>query len=101
MPQLLKNFAILTALPGKADELHALIDGMIAPSRAEPGNLRYDFWADPADPGRFVLDELYVDSAALEAHRATVHFQAYLERIGTLAERTALVLDPLDVAWRP
>jgi quinol monooxygenase YgiN len=69
---------------------------MLAPSRGEAGNLRYDLWRDQADPNRFVLDELYRDDAALAAHRATAHFQDYLARINTLAERTALALDPID-----
>lgn len=92
-----KIVAILTAKPGKAGELKALLDSMLAPSRAEPGNLRYDLWRDPAEADRFVLDELYVDAAAVEAHRATPHFQRYLSLINTLAERSALVLDPVQV----
>ena len=92
-----KIVAILTARPGKADDLQALLSGMLAPSRAEPGNLRYDLWRDQADPVRFVLDELYTDNAAIAAHRATPHFQDYLARIGDLAERTALVLDAVEV----
>lgn len=92
-----KIVAILTARPGKADDLQALLSGMLAPSRAEPGNLRYDLWRDQADASRFVLDELYADNAAIAAHRATPHFQDYLARIGDLAERTALVLDAVEV----
>jgi quinol monooxygenase YgiN len=71
---------------------------MLAPSRAEPGNLRYDLWRDPAEPGRFVLDELYRDADAIAAHKATPHFQSYLSRINDLAERTAWVLAPVGVA---
>lgn len=93
-----KVTAVLTARPGKAAELRALLESLIAPSRAEPGNLRYDLWADPADPNRFVLDELYVDGAANTAHRATSHFQHYLSKINDLADRSALTLAPLDVA---
>ncbi len=92
-----KIVAILTARPGMADALMALLDGMLAPSRAEAGNLRYDLWRDQADPNRFVLDELYRDSEAIAAHRASPHFQDYLARINTLAERTAVVLDPVAV----
>ncbi len=93
-----KVVAVLTARPGKAEELKALVLGLIAPSRAEPGNLRYDLWQDPAQPDSFVLDELYADSAATAAHRASPYFQNYLSRINDLATRTALVLDPVEVA---
>ena len=71
---------------------------MVSPSRAEQGNLQYNLWRDKADLGRFVLDERYLDNAAVAAHRATPHFKNYLSKINDLAERTALVLDPLEVA---
>lgn len=96
MTHAVKVVAVLTARPGAADRLRALLDGMLAPSRAEPGNLRYDLWQDQGEPGRFFLDELYADPDAVAAHRATPHFQAYLAAINDLAERTAFVLDPVS-----
>ncbi|NBW12438.1 MAG: antibiotic biosynthesis monooxygenase [Caulobacteraceae bacterium] len=98
MTETAKIVAVLTARPGKAGELEALLNSMLVPSRAEAGNLRYDLWRDPAEPGRFVLDELYADADAIAAHRATPHFQTYLSRINDLAERTAWVLSPVAVA---
>ena len=70
-----KIMAMLRARPGRTDDLAALLDGMLGPSRAEPGNLRYDLWRDRDDPDVFALDELYVDANAVTAHRATPHFQ--------------------------
>ncbi len=93
-----KITAILTAKPGRTEELKALLFSLVAPARAEPGNLRWDIWQDQAGPGRFLLDELYVDNAAVAAHRDTPHFKAYLAIINDLADRTALVLDPAQVA---
>ncbi|MBB4841293.1 quinol monooxygenase YgiN [Sphingomonas kyeonggiensis] len=93
-----KTVAVLTARPGKAEALRALLGGLIEPSRAEPGNLRYDLWCDPAAPGRFVLDELYIDHAAIDAHRSTPHFQHYLAHIADLADRSAWTMDAVDVA---
>jgi len=98
MPDHVKIVAILTARPGRAAELRSLLDGMIIPSRAEPGNLRYDLWQDQTDPARFVLDELYVDRDAVVAHRASPHFQNYASVIADLAERTAVTLHPASVA---
>lgn len=97
MTNTVKIVAVLTAKPGKETALQALLDGMLAPSRAEPGNLRYDIWQDQADPTRFVLDELYRDMDSIASHRQTAHFQDYLARIGDLADRTALVLNPVQV----
>lgn len=93
-----KIVAILTARPGKEQALKALLEGMLAPSRAEPGNLRWDIWQDSAEPTSFLLDELYRDHAAVAFHRETPHFRHYVSRINELADRTALVLDPVQVA---
>jgi quinol monooxygenase YgiN len=93
-----KIVAILTAKAGREGELETLLRGMTSPSRAESGNLRYDLWQDVDSPGRFVLDELYKDKNAVASHRVTLHFQNYLSRINDLAERTAVVVHPVDVA---
>ena len=93
-----KIVAILAARPGKAEDLKALLFGMASACRAEPGNLRWDVWQDQADAGRFVLDELFTGNAAVAAHRETPHFKTYLGQINDLAERTAIVLDPAEVA---
>ena len=92
-----KVMAVLTARPGKAGALRTLLDTLVLPSRSEPGNLRYDLWADKATPGRFILDELYADAAAAEAHHASAHFQVYLSKIEDLAERAVFDLHAIAV----
>lgn len=94
----MKIMAILVARPGRTDALRELLFGMAPACRAEPGNLRWDVWRDPAEPACFVLDELYIDAAAVAAHRETPHFKAYLAHINDLAERTSLLLEPAAVA---
>lgn len=93
-----KITAILIAKPGKAAELETLMRGMVAPCRAEAGNLRWDIWQDKDNPARFVLDELYTDDAAVQAHRSTPHFLSYAAKVGDLADRTPIVSRALDVA---
>ena len=92
-----KITAIRTAHPGKAAELRALLVGMAPLCRAEPGNLRWDVWRDRAHGERYVLDELYLDGAAVEAHRRTPHYQDYLAKMPELADRTAWVLETVEV----
>jgi len=91
-----KITAILTAHPGKAVDLQALLVGMAPLCRAEPGNLRWDIWQDRAHGERFVLDELYLDGAAVEEHRETPHYRDYLAKVPELADRTAYVLEAVD-----
>jgi quinol monooxygenase YgiN len=97
MPSPTKITAILTARPGKAEELKALLVGMAPHCRAEPGNLRWDIWQDQYQSDCYVLDELYVDDDAVAMHRETPHYRDYLARIPELADRTALVLRPITV----
>lgn len=93
-----KIMATLLARPGKAEELEALLFCMAPYCRMEPGNLRWDVWRDQAKADRYVLDELYIDNAAVAAHRETPYFKNYLSSIHDLAERSAFVLDPALVA---
>jgi quinol monooxygenase YgiN len=98
MSKPVKIMAVLAARPGKTDELEALLAGMVGPSRAESGTIRWDIWRDQSNADIFVLDELYTDNAAVAAHRETPHFRNYFAVINDLAERKALVLDPVRIA---
>lgn len=93
-----KITASLTAFPGKADDLHALLLAMAPQCREEPGNLRWDIWRDASNPERYVLDELYRDSDAADAHRRTAHYKDYLARVPDIAERSALILEAVAVS---
>jgi quinol monooxygenase YgiN len=97
MSILVKTVGILTARQGKGDDLKALLLGMTVACRSEPGNLRWDVWQDQADVGRFVLDELYKDAAAVSAHRKTAHFMNYASRVEDLAERAVFLLNSVDI----
>src|SRR5262245_11028830 len=97
MPTLVKITALLTALPGHDEELAKLLLGMVPLCRAESGNLRWDVWRDQTRSDRYVIDELYLDDAAVAQRRDTAHYKNYLRRIDELAERTALVLSPVAV----
>lgn len=85
------------AREGKADQVAEALRNMVAPTRAEPGNLEYQAFRDPADPSLFVLFERYADAGAFEAHRATPHFAAYLTGVvlPALDDRVRLDLVPL------
>jgi (4S)-4-hydroxy-5-phosphonooxypentane-2,3-dione isomerase len=43
----------------------------------EPGCLRFDVSQKEDDPTAWLFYEMYKDSAAFEAHRASAHFAAY------------------------
>src|ERR1043166_3195758 len=66
------------------DALHSEAD--------EPGCLRFNVLQDTQDPNAYIFYEVYKDQAAVEAHRATPHFAAWMaasaECLDGPAERT-------------
>ncbi|MEV0053505.1 putative quinol monooxygenase [Saccharopolyspora sp. NPDC050389] len=82
-----------------ADQLQKLLEGMVAPTRAEAGCHFYNLFATQTDDTQFVLLECYEDSSALEAHRASAHYKNYRAQLPDLLAKPidVTVLAPVDV----
>ena len=50
----------------------------------EPGIARFDVVQQAGDPSRFVLVEAYRDTEAPARHKATVHYQAWAEKVADM-----------------
>ena len=72
-----KVIAFVSVRPGQEDAFVAAASICIAASRAEPGVLHYDLWREVDGERRFVFNELYIDDAAVQAHRSSDHFKAF------------------------
>lgn len=66
--------AKFVARQGMENELRALLEGMLIPTRAEPGCISYDLW-ESNSKGHFYLWETWKSQSALDQHVATPHFQ--------------------------
>ena len=53
------------------------------PRREEPGCLRFDLLRDSSNLNKFYFYEVYVDTAAVDNHKATPHFKARTPRSHT------------------
>ncbi|HEX5398288.1 MAG TPA: antibiotic biosynthesis monooxygenase [Verrucomicrobiae bacterium] len=53
-------------------------------SRREPGVLRFDFLEQQDDPTRFVLVEVYRDTDAAAAHKATPHYPVWRDAVAPM-----------------
>ena len=62
---------------GKEHETARVFSILQAESRKEPGCVMYVVHRGHEDRSRFFVYEQYKDQAALDAHRATPHFQQY------------------------
>jgi quinol monooxygenase YgiN len=63
--------------PSAHDEIAEILRKLTAASREEPGCVSYIPHFVEGDSATVVIYEQYVDSAALEHHRNTPHFQQY------------------------
>lgn len=79
--------AILKAKPGEEAALEAAFLALRAEVRKnEPGNVFYDLYKTPKEPGTYYIMEQYTDETAAEAHGKSAHFKAGAPKLGaTLA----------------
>jgi len=76
-----------TFAPENADAIEAIFLELQAASRKEAGVAAFEIGRSAEKPGVFALWEVYRDDAALEAHKATDHYQRLVVgRIRTLAK---------------
>src|SRR5271169_788939 len=78
------------ARKGKEDQLRALLQGMLTPTRAEPGCRLYELYESDSR-GRFYFYEEWESQTALDQHVATPHFMHLEQGIGEL------VAEPFEV----
>jgi quinol monooxygenase YgiN len=93
-------FASFTPKPEALATVEQMLGSMVTATRQEPGNLEYDLYRSTSEPTTLHIFEVYTDSAALDAHRASDHYKAYRAKITDyLAEPIGVkVLQGIDVA---
>jgi quinol monooxygenase YgiN len=87
--------------PDVADQWLARVAPCTAATRAEPGNLFFE-WSRSVDrPNQFVLLEAFRDRAAGEAHVHSAHFQAAMGWMPNVVAATAEILhvEALGDGW--
>jgi quinol monooxygenase YgiN len=72
MPEL-NVVAVLTAKPGSEQIVREALEGLVAPTSAEPGNLSYALYASAIDPTVFITIEKWAGQDELNAHMGTPH----------------------------
>ena len=82
--------ARFVAHEGSDNQLKALLQGMLVPTRSESGCESYELYESDSK-GRFYLNETWESQAALDRHMATPHFKR-LKQTGA-----ELVKEPFEV----
>jgi quinol monooxygenase YgiN len=78
-----KMISMIAKLPVKEDKVEeaiAAIKEFMVQVAKEEGTLSYTLNRDPKNPNTLVFMERYKDKAALDAHMASPHFQAFLAK---------------------
>jgi quinol monooxygenase YgiN len=78
----------LRARPETFEALKAACVAHSQRSRTEPGCLSHNVHTDAEDPLRLFFFELWVDRAALDAHFADAHANAFMTTARALSEKT-------------
>jgi quinol monooxygenase YgiN len=58
-----------------ADEWPSLIEDFVSSTRAEPGNISFDWYRNADDPNLWVAIEIFRDAEAGRAHTESDHFK--------------------------
>jgi quinol monooxygenase YgiN len=70
---------------GREDQLRELLQGMLAPTRAESGCKLYELYESDSK-GRFYFYEIWESQAALNQHAASSHFKHLEQSVGELVQ---------------
>jgi quinol monooxygenase YgiN len=89
------------ARPETLDEVRRLLLGLIEPSRAEPGCLKYELLQNASDPTDFTFVETFVSEAALEVHAAAPYIAGLQPRMKELVARPSEVFRYRAIAADP
>lgn len=82
-----------TVRPERADDWLSLVGPFTEATRAEPGNLFFDWSRSVDDPNRFTLLEAFADEAAGAAHVQSEHFTAGLAAMADAIAETPEIIN--------
>lgn len=77
---LLTAITFIRGPEGSEQELLNELLSTTAPTRAEPGNVRYDLYQSPTNPNYFLRFEVWRNPQALEDHKTSPYLKASFER---------------------
>lgn len=85
MEDTLHLLAVIRTRPDQVDQMRSLLEGLIPPTRREPGCIRYSLMQDREDPTRFVFVEEWASEEALSDHFETEHMTSNKGRFEELS----------------
>lgn len=71
----------IEAKDGEADAVAAILEGLVAPTMAEPATKLFLPYRSPTVPSHFFVFELYENEAGWAAHQETDHFKHAIDAL--------------------
>jgi len=86
-----------------ADDWPALVEDFTTATRAEPGNISFDWYRSAEDPNLWVLVEVFRDADAGEAHVQSAHFKEAMAQFPRLLAGVPEIIhvDAPGDGWAP
>lgn len=79
------------------DAALALIEPLVAATKAEAGCIEYDYWVDPRDRGRVRVFEEWESDRAIATHSASAHMKTFFAAMAKL-RITSVELSRFEIA---
>lgn len=83
----IRLLAFLEAKKGKGDELWKILQELIEPTLAEPGNIAYVPHRSVDNPDSFMFDEIWRDQNDIDLHFKQPHMHNLEEKLNPLLEK--------------
>ena len=83
--------------PDDFDAALALIEPLVAATRAEAGCIEYGYWVDPRDRGHVRVFEEWESDDAIAAHSASAHMKTFFAAMAKL-RITSVDLSRFEIA---
>jgi len=95
---------VLHVIPGDLEAFLAETRRNSEASLQEPGVRRFDVLQDEGDPTHVVLHEVYIDQAAVDAHKQTEHYARWRDTVaGMMAQPRSstrfTAVAPVEDGW--
>jgi quinol monooxygenase YgiN len=89
----------IEAKEGESEAVASILEGLVAPTMAEPGVKLFLPYRSPSNSSLFFIFELYADESAWGAHQETEHFKdAIKELLPRVATRERVPFVPFVTA---
>jgi quinol monooxygenase YgiN len=82
----IRVLAFFRARQGRGRELEKVLQGLVGPTRSEPGNISYVLHRKDGEPDALMFDEIWASKQALKEHTQKPYIVSLNEKIEGLAE---------------